>query len=197
MMIAFITFNSSLIPLFGGLWSWNPWEFEVSGFRRNRTDDLGIDSPLLWPTEPRLHVRYREVCMCEISTQQWPITRITLFERTWARDSTLRRHHLTEASEFLCIKTPPFLREFRNKKMCQNNPEMLSPARYQRHVFKISRLVPPKKKTALRAVFWTRASRSFNWSINSGPNILRSCLLHWWSHGTHDVKRSVRKVRRI
>jgi len=41
MMIAFITFNSSLVPLFEGLWSSNPWEFELSGFRRNRTDDLG------------------------------------------------------------------------------------------------------------------------------------------------------------
>ena len=57
MMIAFITFKSSLVPLFEGLWSSNSWEFELSGFRRNRTDDLGIDSPSLWPTEPRLHVR--------------------------------------------------------------------------------------------------------------------------------------------
>ena len=56
-MIAFITFNSSLVPLFEGLWSSNPWEFELSGFRRNWIDDLGIDSPSLWPTEPRLHVR--------------------------------------------------------------------------------------------------------------------------------------------
>ena len=56
-MIAFITFKSSLVPLSEGLWSSNSWEFEVSGFRRNRTDDLGIDSPSLWPTEPRLHVR--------------------------------------------------------------------------------------------------------------------------------------------
>jgi len=44
-MIAFITFKSSLVPLFEGLWSSNSWEFELSGFRRNRTDDLGIDSP--------------------------------------------------------------------------------------------------------------------------------------------------------
>jgi len=44
MMIAFITFNSSLAPLFESLWSSNPWEFELSGFRRNRIDDLGIDS---------------------------------------------------------------------------------------------------------------------------------------------------------
>ena len=57
MMIASITFKSSLVPLFEGLWSLNSWEFELSGFRRNRTDDLGIDSPSLWPTEPRLHVR--------------------------------------------------------------------------------------------------------------------------------------------
>ena len=47
MMIAFITFKSSVVPLLEGLWSSNSWEFEVSGFRRNRTDDLGIDSPSL------------------------------------------------------------------------------------------------------------------------------------------------------
>ena len=57
MMIAFITFKSSLVPLFEGLWISNSWEFELSGFSRNRTDDLGVDSPSLWPTEPRLHVR--------------------------------------------------------------------------------------------------------------------------------------------
>ena len=57
MMIVFITFNSSLVPLIEGLCSSNPWEFEFSDFRRNRTDDLGINSPSLWPTELRLHVR--------------------------------------------------------------------------------------------------------------------------------------------
>ena len=57
MMIAFITFSSSLVPLIQGLCGSNPWEFEFSGFRRNQTDDLGINSLLLWPTEPRLHVR--------------------------------------------------------------------------------------------------------------------------------------------
>ena len=57
MMIAFSTFKSSLVLLLEGLWSSNSWEFELSGFRRNRTDDLGIDSPSLWPAEPRLHVR--------------------------------------------------------------------------------------------------------------------------------------------
>ena len=57
MMIAFITVNSSLLPLIEGLCTSIPWEFEFSGFRRNRTDDLGINSPLLLPTEPHLHVR--------------------------------------------------------------------------------------------------------------------------------------------
>ena len=47
LIIAFITFNSSLVPLIEGLCSSNPWEFEFLGFRRNRTDDLGINSPLL------------------------------------------------------------------------------------------------------------------------------------------------------
>jgi len=42
MMIASITFNSSLVPLIEGLCSLNPWEFEFSVFRWNQTDDLGI-----------------------------------------------------------------------------------------------------------------------------------------------------------
>jgi len=54
MTIAFITFNSSLVPLIEGLCSSNPWEFEFLEFIRNRTDDLGINSLSLWPTEPRL-----------------------------------------------------------------------------------------------------------------------------------------------
>ena len=56
-MIAFITFKSSLLPLIEGLCSSNPCEFELSGFRRNRTDDLAINSPSLWSTEPRLRAR--------------------------------------------------------------------------------------------------------------------------------------------
>ena len=41
-MIAFITFNSSLVPLIEGQCSSNPWEFEFSSLRRNQTDDLVI-----------------------------------------------------------------------------------------------------------------------------------------------------------
>jgi len=57
LIIAFSTFNSSLVPLIEDLWRSNPWEFEFSGFRCNRTDDLEINSLSLWPTDPRLHVR--------------------------------------------------------------------------------------------------------------------------------------------
>ena len=39
MKIAFITFNSSLVPLIENLCTSNPWELEFSGFRRNQTDD--------------------------------------------------------------------------------------------------------------------------------------------------------------
>ena len=47
MMIAFATFKSSLVPLIQveGICSSNPCGFEFSGFRKNRTDDLGIKSP--------------------------------------------------------------------------------------------------------------------------------------------------------
>ena len=71
MMIAFTTFKSSLVPLFEVLWCSNSWEYELSGFRRNRTDDLGIDSPSLWPTEPRLH------WVVSISRDYWVYFEIT------------------------------------------------------------------------------------------------------------------------
>ena len=53
----FITCNSSLVLSIEGLCSSNSWEFEFSCFRWDQTDDLGINSPSLRPTEPRLHVR--------------------------------------------------------------------------------------------------------------------------------------------
>jgi len=78
MRIVFITFSSSLVPLMVGLCRSNPYEFQFSGLRRNRIDDLGISSPSLWPTEPRLHVRSKKETKDFIRTmmgwgaQQWP-----------------------------------------------------------------------------------------------------------------------------
>jgi len=54
-------FKSSWAPLIESLCSSNPCEFDYSIFRRNRTDDLGMYSNLLWPTEPRLHVRSYQI----------------------------------------------------------------------------------------------------------------------------------------
>ena len=59
MMFALITFNShgGLAPMIQSLCSSNPWEFESRRLRHNRTDNIRINSPSLWLTEPRLHVR--------------------------------------------------------------------------------------------------------------------------------------------
>ena len=58
LMIAFTICNSNLLPLLESLCSSNPCRFELSGFWvfcRNRTDDLGTDSPAFWPIELVLH----------------------------------------------------------------------------------------------------------------------------------------------
>jgi len=53
MMIAFITFKSSLVPLLEGLWSSNSWEFELSGFRRKLTS-VGDIIPVSYTGPPML-----------------------------------------------------------------------------------------------------------------------------------------------
>jgi len=52
-----------------------------------------------------------------------------------------------EASEFLCTKTP-LLEGAEQPNKSPKTPELLCPTRYQCHVFKISRVTPPWKKTA-------------------------------------------------
>jgi len=47
-----------------------------------------------------------KVCMCGVSAQQWPSTWICLKGHVRAPDSTLWRHRLQEAIEFLYTKTP-------------------------------------------------------------------------------------------
>jgi len=51
MMIALIPFDSSLVLLIEHVCISNSWKFkfEFSGFGRNRTNDLGINSASLWP----------------------------------------------------------------------------------------------------------------------------------------------------
>ena len=74
MISALITFNSSFVRLIEGLCSTNPWEFGSSG---NWTVDLGINSPSLWPTEPRLQVNHTW------SSSQWAQIIITRTLRHW------------------------------------------------------------------------------------------------------------------
>ena len=78
-----------------------------------------------------------------------------------------------EASEFLCIKTLPFLRKFSNKKKSPQTPgnafsEALLKSRFQNFAAGAA-----LKKTQPRFVY-------------SGPKILWSCLLHSpWSPGKY------------
>jgi len=57
LIVAFITSSSNLVPLLEGLCSSNPcrFEFSILSFCRNRTNDLAVDSPVLWPTKQVLH----------------------------------------------------------------------------------------------------------------------------------------------
>ena len=61
--------------------------------------------------------------------------------------------------------------------------------------FRLRNTPPHQKKTALHTVFWNRAtnraSPGFNLSINSGPKILRCCLLHWLSAHRYLMPRHV------
>ena len=55
LMIAFITWDSSLVPLVYVAQIHVDLNSQFFSFGRNRTDDLGIGSPALWPNELALH----------------------------------------------------------------------------------------------------------------------------------------------
>jgi len=65
-MVAFITCNSNLVPFLEDLCGSNPCRFGFSiflSFYWNRSDDLGINSPALWPTELVSHrLKCKHVC---------------------------------------------------------------------------------------------------------------------------------------
>ena len=95
-----------------------------------------------------------KICMCGVSTQQWPSIQITLFERTVrARGLTLWRHRWQEASEFLYTKTP-LLEGAEQPKKSPETPgnalsDMILMSHYQQFAADAA-----KTKTA---VFWNRA----------------------------------------
>ena len=116
---------------------------------------------------------HSEVCTCGMSPQQWPNIRITLLERT--RQSATRRWDDTsrqEANEFLCLKTPPFLKSSATK----------NSAKYPGNAFSDALLKSLFQNFAAGVSHEPRETRetrfqSFNSSINSGSSILRSYLL--------------------
>jgi len=79
-------------------------------------------------------------------------------------------HHLTHASEFLCIKTPLFLKEISNKA--------------RKYSLRRATNVTFSKYRGWRRKKMNRTLRSFfkqiDLLVHLGPKILKSCLLHWW-----------------
>jgi len=137
-----------------------------------------------------LQTNHQQICVLTCAQPTWSLTEVLPYSAD--HSPTLWRHRWQAVSEFSCTTTPLFGESW--AKYRQKTPEMLSPTRYYCRVFKISRLTTPKKKprsarffeTALRAVFISELMSSLI-RINSGPNILRSCFLHWpwiWWH-TH------------
>ena len=103
-----MTFNSSLVPFIEGLCISNLWEFEFSGFRRNRSDDLGSNSSSLWPAEPRLHVRVVGVLGFVLRALAERMLRAVATPNRWEkqklfswkirlRSTALRRHFLCKS----------------------------------------------------------------------------------------------------
>jgi len=81
-----------------------------------------------------------------------------------------------------CVLKHPLCWGSSATKKSANKPRKYSlRTRYYSDVFKISRLAPQKKKNPRFAQFYSIRSSSSN-SLNSGPKILRSCLLHWYSY---------------
>ena len=84
LMIAFITCKCNLVPLLEGLCSSNLFRSDFSVFWvfcRKRTDDLGIDSPALWPTE--LVLQNSLVFSYLTSHSEWCCLRCFFFGRWW------------------------------------------------------------------------------------------------------------------
>jgi len=112
----------------------------------------------------------------------WPSTQIILFERkrqsTWINAVTTP---FVRSEWILVYYSTSFWRELSNQKYRQKTPETHSLTRYQCHVFKNSRLTPQDKKPRSVRFLETLRAVLINWliRINSGPNTLRSCFLHW------------------
>jgi len=112
-----------------------------------------------------------------MSTEQWPNTRITLSERTrQSAYSTIRRQQLTRSEWILVYGKIPFFWGSSATKKSTKKPRKCTLSRATDVCVLLCFIM--SRSQNFRAVFWNCTSRAFNWSINSGPKILRSCLLH-------------------
>jgi len=117
--------------------------------------------------------------MCGVSTQQWPSTQITLFERTrqsaWFRrcDDTVDRKRVNS-----CVLKHLSGGSWATKKVAQKPGNALSDALlmscFQNFAADVETWRCLKKGTAPRAV----SKRFWLIRINSGPKILTSCCIH-------------------
>ena len=138
-----------------------------------------VESKFLWKSRES----HSEVCMYEMSTQQWPSTEIILFERTRQSAWLDAQAETTPiACEFLCITTTPrvnscVLKQLRlwGSSATKKSPktpgnaftDALPMSSFQNFAADVA-----IKKTALLVFFWKLMTR-----INSGPKVLRCCLL--------------------
>jgi len=134
-------------------------------------DFLTVESKQLWQNRES----HSEVCMCGMLTQQWPSTQITLFERT--RQSAWLDAETTSVNQkrvnYCIFKHFLFWESSATKKIAQK-PRKCSLRHATDVKFSEFRWRRKKKKPRL----WTRALCGYNSWINSGPKILRRCLLH-------------------
>jgi len=102
-----------------------------------------------------------------------------MFERTrqsaWLDAVTTQ---LTRSEWIFCTKTPLFGESSATKTIAKKIRKYS--LRHATNVmFSKIRGWRRQKKIAPRETFWNRASHGFNWFINSGPKILRSCFIYW------------------
>jgi len=117
---------------------------------------------------------------CQLKSDQ-AIRSLCLKGHVRARGSTLWRHRWQDASEFLCIETPLFGESWETKNIAKKNQKCFL---WRATNVMFSKLSKKGNRgffeTALCAVL---INPLINWliRINSGPNVLRSCFLHWIS----------------
>jgi len=125
----------------------------------------------------------QQICVLTCAQPSWSLKEF--FPYPADHSLALWRHRWQEASEFLCTKTPLFGESWATKNIVKKHRKC-SLGRATNVVFSKFRGWRCKKEKSSSARFFEpRFAVSINSlinefiRINSGPNILRSCFLHW------------------